>query len=111
MVSVTIGAPNMPSGGSSDPTAQSHTDAEYARAVEAFEREARKQFRAGTVRDLAYWDAIEILTMRDRGLVCPGGQPAHAGGSPSPGSLAIAAYIGSSRSVVGNVAGLTIDCA
>jgi hypothetical protein len=39
------------------------TDAEYARAVEAGEREALEQFRAGAVRYLADRDAIEILSM------------------------------------------------
>jgi len=47
------------------------TDAEYARAVEAGEREAREQFRASSVRYLADCDAIEILTMRDGGFVVP----------------------------------------
>ena len=47
------------------------TDAEYARAVEASEREAREQFRAGSARYLADCDAIEILTMLDGGFVVP----------------------------------------
>ena len=47
------------------------SDAEYARAVEAGEREAREQFRASSVRYLADCDAIEILTMRDGGFVVP----------------------------------------
>ncbi len=47
------------------------TDAEYARAVEAGERDAREQFRASSVRYLADCDAIEILTMRDGGFVVP----------------------------------------
>jgi hypothetical protein len=47
------------------------TDAEYAGAVEAGERETREQFRASSVRYLADCDAIEILTMRDGGFVVP----------------------------------------
>jgi hypothetical protein len=47
------------------------TDAEYAQAVAAGEREAREQFRASSVRYLADCDAVEILTMRDGGFVVP----------------------------------------
>jgi hypothetical protein len=47
------------------------TDADYARAVEAGERDAQNEFRARAVRYLTDCDAIEVLTMRDGGFVVP----------------------------------------